>query len=125
MLTDETMTVAPVNASHTVPLSKNKHLLKWVEKMAHLTKPASIHWVDGSEEENQALCDLLVAAGTFTKLNQEQWPGCYGAGPEARGGAGVEDCTFICSPWRDNAGQMKNWEDPVQIGRKIKKLLAV
>ena len=34
------------------PLSTNKHLLRWVEKMAELTKPAAIHWVNGSQEEN-------------------------------------------------------------------------
>src|SRR5207302_1816767 len=122
MLTDETMTVAPVNASHTVPLSKNKHLLKWVEKMAHLTKPASIHWVDGSEEENQGLCDLLVSAGTFTKLNQEQWPGCYYARSDASDVARVEDRTFICSLSKDAAGPTNNWEEPYQMRRKLKEL---
>ncbi len=60
-----------------VPLSSNEHLQKWVEKMAELTEPASIHWVDGSQEEYDHLCAEMVAGGTFIKLNEELWPGCY------------------------------------------------
>ena len=48
----------------------NKHLIRWVEKMADLTQPDSIHWVDGSEAENDALCHGLIDAGTFIRLNQ-------------------------------------------------------
>ena len=61
----------------SVPLSQNTHLLRWVEKMAELTKPAAIHWVDGSQEEYDALCAQMVEGGTFIKLNEELWPGCY------------------------------------------------
>ena len=59
------------------PPSKNKHLLRWIEKMAELCNPKSIYWVDGSEEENSELCAQLVKSGTFIKLNEELWPGCY------------------------------------------------
>ena len=38
------------------PLTRNIHLVKWVEKTAELTKPKAIHWVDGSQEENDKLC---------------------------------------------------------------------
>ena len=61
----------------SVPLSRNEHLLRWVEKMAQLTQPAAIHWVDGSVEEDETLKAQMVAGGTFIKLNQELWPGCY------------------------------------------------
>jgi phosphoenolpyruvate carboxykinase (GTP) len=124
MLTEETTTVAQPNNGQSVPLSKNKHLLKWVEKMAHLTRPESIHWVDGSEEENQALCDLMVAGGTFIKLNEEKWPGCYYARSDASDVARVEDRTFICSLSRDNAGPTNNWEDPYQMRRRLKDLFS-
>ena len=53
------------------PLSKNDHLLRWVEKMAELTRPARIHWVDGSQEENDQLCREMVASGTFIKLERK------------------------------------------------------
>ena len=74
----------------TRPLSDNKHLLKWVEKMARLTQPAAIHWVDGSREEYDALCAQLVEGGTFIKLNEKLWPGCYYARSDATvGGSNV------------------------------------
>ena len=63
--------------NHAVPLSENKHLLRWVDKMAELTKPAAIHWVDGSEEERDRLYAGMIANGTLIKLNQKLWPGCY------------------------------------------------
>jgi phosphoenolpyruvate carboxykinase (GTP) len=108
--------------NHSMPLSENKNLLKWVEKMAQLTKPDAIHWVDGSAEENQALCDLLVAGGTFTKLNEELWPGCYHARSDANDVARVEDRTFICSLSKDGAGPTNNWVEPFQMRKKLKEL---
>ncbi len=79
------------------PLSTNTHLLRWVEKMAKLTQPAAIHWVDGSAEEYDDLCQLLVRNGTFTKLNEELWPGCYYSRSDPSDVARVEDRTYICS----------------------------
>jgi len=106
----------------TTPLSKNTHLLNWVEKMANLTKPDAIHWVDGSEEENEALCAQMVAGGTFIKLNQELWPNCYYARSDASDVARVEDRTFICSLAKDGAGPTNNWEEPRQMRRKLREL---
>jgi phosphoenolpyruvate carboxykinase (GTP) len=81
----------------TIPLSKNNHLLKWVEKMSRLTQPAGIHWVDGSQEEYDTLCARMVERGTFIKLNEQLWPGCYLARSNPGDVARVEDRTFICS----------------------------
>ncbi len=108
--------------NHATPLSENKNLLKWVEKMAQLTKPDAIHWVDGSAEENQELCDLLVAGGTFTKLNEKTWPGCYHARSDEGDVARVEDRTFICSLSKDGAGPTNNWVEPFQMRKKLKEL---
>ena len=107
---------------HAAPLSKNKNLLKWVEKIAALTKPAAIHWVDGSREEYDELCGELVDNGTFTKLNQKLWPGCYYARSDAGDVARVEDRTFICSHSKENAGPTNNWEDPFSMRKKLKGL---
>ena len=90
------------------PLSTNVHLLNWVEKMANLTKPAAIHWVDGSVEEDEMLKAQMVEAGTFIKLNEELWPGCYYARSHPSDVARVEDRTYICSLSKDAAGPTNN-----------------
>jgi phosphoenolpyruvate carboxykinase (GTP) len=105
-----------------VPLARNKHLRRWVEKMAQLTQPASIYWVDGSKEEYHALCGQMVAAGTFVKLNEKLWPGCYYARSDASDVARVEDRTFICSLSKDAAGPTNNWENPYEMRKKLKGL---
>jgi phosphoenolpyruvate carboxykinase (GTP) len=108
--------------SSAEPITSNKHLVRWVEKMADLTKPAAIHWVDGSEKENEHLCELLVENGTFIKLNQKLWPNCYYARSDASDVARVEDRTFICSYSKDGAGPTNNWENPYAMRKKLKGL---
>src|ERR1700732_5018839 len=105
-----------------LPLSKNEHLLRWVEKMAELAKPAAIHWVDGSQEEIDILRNEMVASGTLTKLNEKLWPGCFYARSDAGDVARVEDRTFICSLSKDDAGPTNNWEDPFAMRKKLKAL---
>jgi phosphoenolpyruvate carboxykinase (GTP) len=105
-----------------VPLSKNEHLLRWVEKMAELAKPAAIHWIDGSQEENDILLREMVASGTLIKLNEKLWPGCYYARSDANDVARVEDRTFICSLSKDSAGPTNNWENPYEMRKKLKSL---
>ena len=115
----------PTNRTNRIaaPPTTNKHLIRWVEKMADLTQPDSIHWIDGSEAENEFLCDQLVAAGTFTRLNPDLWPGCFYARSAPTDVARVEDRTFICSLSKDAAGPTNNWEEPLQVmRRKLKEL---
>jgi phosphoenolpyruvate carboxykinase (GTP) len=90
--------------------------------MALLTKPTSIHWVDGSPKESESLCAQMVATGTLIKLNQRLWPGCYYARSDAGDVSRVEDRTFICSLSKDDAGPTNNWEDPFKMRRKLKQL---
>lgn len=104
------------------PLTTNKHLIRWVEKIAELTQPASIHWVDGSQQEYEHLCEEMLASGTFLRLNQEQWPGCFYARSDPRDVARVEERTFICSLARADAGPTNNWENPYEMRRKLKGL---
>src|SRR5579863_9117471 len=103
-------------------LSQNRHLVRWIDKMADLTKPRAIHWVDGSQEENDKLCAEMLASGTFIKLNQDLWPGCYYARSTPDDVARVEDRTFICSLSKDSAGPTNNWEDPYTMRKKLKEL---
>jgi phosphoenolpyruvate carboxykinase (GTP) len=106
----------------SIPLTTNDHLVRWVEKIAELTKPDAIHWVDGSREEYDMLCAQMVESGTFTKLNQKLWPGCFYARSDPSDVARVEDRTFICSLSKDSAGPTNNWVDPYEMRRKLKGL---
>jgi phosphoenolpyruvate carboxykinase (GTP) len=90
--------------------------------MADLTKPSAIHWVDGSEAEHDQLCAEMVAGGTFIKLNEDLWPGCYYARSDPSDVARVEERTFICSLSKDSAGPTNNWEDPFVMRKKLKAL---
>jgi phosphoenolpyruvate carboxykinase (GTP) len=103
-------------------LSINAHLLRWVEKMADLCKPAAIHWVDGSQQENDALCAEMVDAGTFIRLNQELWPGCHLARSDASDVARVEDRTFICSLSKAAAGPTNNWVEPFEMRKTLRRV---
>jgi phosphoenolpyruvate carboxykinase (GTP) len=106
----------------SVPLTRNHHLLRWVEKMCDLTKPKAIHWVDGSAEEYDSLCTQMVRSGTLTKLSEERWPGCYYARSDASDVARVEQRTFVCSLSQDAAGPNNNWVNPFEMRRKLKEL---
>jgi phosphoenolpyruvate carboxykinase (GTP) len=104
------------------PLSRNPHLIQWIKKMAALCQPADIHWVDGSQAENDTLCAEMVQSGTFIKLNEEKWPGCYLARSDPGDVARVEDRTFICSQSKDAAGPTNNWVNPYEMKKTLRGL---
>jgi phosphoenolpyruvate carboxykinase (GTP) len=106
------------------PLSENENLLKWVEKMAELCKPDAIHWVDGSQSENDSLCALMVKGGTAIKLNEKLWPGCFYVRSDPGDVARVEDRTFICSLSKDGAGPTNNWVNPLEMRKKLSELFS-
>jgi phosphoenolpyruvate carboxykinase (GTP) len=95
-----------------------------VKKMVALCKPARVHWVDGSEAESDALCEQLVAAGTFIRLDEAKWPGCFLARSDPSDVARVEDRTYICSLSKDNAGPTNNWVDPFEMKKTLRGLFS-
>jgi phosphoenolpyruvate carboxykinase (GTP) len=105
----------------TAPTSHAK-LVEWVDEIAELTQPDSIHWCDGSAEEYEQLCGRLVEAGTFQKLDEAKRPNSYLARSDPKDVARVEDRTFICSEQESDAGPTNNWRDPDEMKEKLTEL---
>jgi len=116
--------LAPMDTSHFGAFApKNDTLRAWVEEVRSLVTPDRIFWVNGSEEEKNLLYDRAVADGVLIKLNQEKLPGCYYHRSNPNDVARVEQCTFICTPAKDEAGPTNNWAPPGEMYTKLFNML--
>ena len=101
---------------------KNEKLQTWVQEMVELCQPDQVHWCDGSAEEYDQMCKLLVEAGTFIKLSEEKRPNSYLALSDPSDVARVEDRTFICTTAKADAGPTNNWMAPDEMKAILKRL---
>jgi phosphoenolpyruvate carboxykinase (GTP) len=104
--------------------SRNEALKRWVAEWAEILQPDDVYWCDGSQQEYDDLCDDLVQAGTFTKLDDAKRPNSYWAHSDPGDVARVEDRTFICSRNEADAGPNNNWREPSEMRAELKRLYA-
>ena len=102
--------------------TNHKFVLDWIKDMAEMTQPDNIVWIDGSEEQAEALRAEACASGEIIKLNQDVLPGCYLHRTAINDVARVEGRTFICTKKKEDAGNINNWMDPVECYDRLSKL---
>ena len=95
-------------------LTQNKTVIDWIEEKIALVSPDEVMWIDGSEEQLDALRAKACETGEMTKLNEDLLPGCLLHRPKPNDVARVENRTFICAESADQAGPTHNWMDPAE-----------
>ncbi len=103
-------------------MTNNSKLLSWVQEAVELCQPDDVYWCNGSQEENDRLCEELVQKGTFVRLDPDKRPGSYLARSNPADVARVEGRTYICAKTPAEAGPTNNWHDPDEMKTTLKGL---
>jgi phosphoenolpyruvate carboxykinase (GTP) len=111
-------------ATNAANVAANAHVQQWVKEQADICKPDKVVWLNGSQQERDALFEQGCRDGVFVKLNQQKWPGCYYHRSNSNDVARTEHLTFICTPTADGAGPTNNWMSDKDAYAKLKPMFA-
>ena len=93
-------------------MTNNKTVLSWIDEMKALVNPDQIVWIDGSEEQLEALRKGSLRVWRADQAERGKAPGCYYHRTPPNDVARVEDRTLICSKKEEDAGPTNHWKDP-------------
>jgi phosphoenolpyruvate carboxykinase (GTP) len=115
-----------MDAENKMKMGPTNHwrLRAWVNDMIELCQPARVYWCDGSQQEYDELCELMVQKGMLIRLNPVRRPGCFLARTHPSDVARLEERTFICSATPDEAGPTNNWAEPQAMRKRLRELFA-
>ncbi len=102
-------------------LPGNPALSQWINECAELCKPDKIRWCNGSDAEYQSLLTLGKADGTLIPLSPKLRPNSYLHRSHPDDTARTEECTFVCTPTKDEAGPTNNWMEPQEAYAGLRK----
>ena len=104
-------------------MTKNPHVLAWIEEMKTLTKPDEVIWITGEEQQLEALREEAVRTGLMERLDEEKFPGCLLHRTNPNDVARVEARTFICTTKKEMAGPTNNWVEKNEMYERLRPLV--
>ena len=99
-------------------------LNQWIEQVAGHTRPARVHWCDGSPAEHHALLEQMRANGDLHALNARTHPRCDLHRSHPSDVARVEHLTYVCTQLREDAGPNNHWLAPAEAHARMDALFA-
>ncbi len=116
------MSIKISNIEGEPKMTNNIHVKSWIDEMAALTQPDKIVWIDGTNEQAEALRAEACSTGEMHKLNEELLPNCYLHRTAVNDVARVEGRTYICTEKKEDAGNINNWMAPAEMKETLFKL---